>query len=95
MNNNKISHLFYYQILTAVPNFKTYFKLFYDGKNFIVFRGVKRFTNEDLIIYRTSDKCYNLIYCNSFSNHSERELTNKSFRSINAICDYLNKTLCP
>lgn len=77
------------EIYSHVNAFRKYFQLVNTTSDYLYFKGAKRYSNATVAIYRTSCKCYRVMYYSSrLAIDCKSEY--KSFRSIQDMCVWLD-----
>lgn len=81
------------EIYSHAPIFRDRYKLKYSSSDYLYFEGVNRYNLSSVAIFRTSCKCYRVMYYKSrLSTDFEAEY--KSFRSLASLCVYLDTKAC-
>lgn len=76
----KLSTAIHLYIVSEVPNFTKRYKLMYSGESFVVYSRKFRNGQEDITVFKTSDKCIRLVRTFYILNHTSG-IEYKSFRS--------------
>lgn len=84
-----LSYLLNLHIHTKAPGFLKLYKYVYGGESFAVYRRKLRYGEENVTIWRTSEKCIRLLRT-SYTISGNNDITQISFRTIADLIKYLN-----